>query len=206
MARIGLSITRIGISLRSGRRAPQHGQFHGREARAIVDETHRLGKKVAAHAIGSDGIAAALAPEWTQSSMATANEPEMDEMVKRGSTGVPTIVVGAVRCARRGGNWTKMVDLEKAAFQKAVRGREDRSRTDAGGFDWKELNAAREFQYYADYGMSPMQGDFARNFGGRRIIGLAGKLGTVEAGKGPTSSPSPAIRSKTSPSCSMSSL
>ena len=30
--------------------------FTDEEAKAIVDETHRLGKKVAAHAIGSDGI------------------------------------------------------------------------------------------------------------------------------------------------------
>src|SRR5256714_9432286 len=34
--------------------------FTDDEARAIVDETHRLGRRVAAHAIGSDGIAAAL--------------------------------------------------------------------------------------------------------------------------------------------------
>src|ERR1700704_2136786 len=34
--------------------------FTDEEARAIVDEAHRIGKKVAAHAIGSDGIAAAL--------------------------------------------------------------------------------------------------------------------------------------------------
>src|SRR5438046_9457315 len=34
--------------------------FTDEEAKAIVDEAHRIGKKVAAHAIGSDGIAAAL--------------------------------------------------------------------------------------------------------------------------------------------------
>ena len=34
--------------------------FTDEEAKAIVDESHRLGKRVAAHAIGSDGIAAAL--------------------------------------------------------------------------------------------------------------------------------------------------
>ena len=33
--------------------------FTDEEAKAIVDEAHRIGKKVAAHAIGSDGIAAA---------------------------------------------------------------------------------------------------------------------------------------------------
>src|SRR6266581_1309591 len=34
--------------------------FTDAEAKAIVDETHRMGHMVAAHAIGSDGIAAAL--------------------------------------------------------------------------------------------------------------------------------------------------
>ncbi|MGH7537956.1 MAG: amidohydrolase family protein [Gemmatimonadales bacterium] len=35
--------------------------FTEAEARAIVDETHHLGRRVAAHAIGADGIGAALA-------------------------------------------------------------------------------------------------------------------------------------------------
>src|SRR5439155_760518 len=34
--------------------------FTDEEAKAIVDETHRLGKRVAAHCIGNDGIGAAL--------------------------------------------------------------------------------------------------------------------------------------------------
>src|SRR3981189_3007033 len=34
--------------------------FTDEEAKAIADEAHRLGKKVAAHAIGSDGLSAAL--------------------------------------------------------------------------------------------------------------------------------------------------
>jgi len=27
--------------------------------------------------------------------------------------------------------------------------------TDAGGFDWKVLNQAKEFEYYVQYGMTP---------------------------------------------------
>src|SRR5881394_11535 len=133
--------------------------FTDEEAKAIVDETHRLGKKVAAHAIGSDGIAAALrAGVDTIEHGDGLTEPEMDEMAKRGIYWVPTIVVGAYVAPGRGGNWTKMVDLEKAAFQKAAKkGVKIALGTDAGGFDWRELNEAVEFQYYADYGMSPMQ-------------------------------------------------
>jgi len=122
MARIGLSITRIGNITSKRRRAPQHGQFTTKKRELLSTRRHRLGKKVAAHAIGSDGIAAALrAGVDTIEHGDGLTEPEMDEMVKRGIYWVPTIVVGDVRCAGRGGNWTKMVDLEKAAFQKPPR-------------------------------------------------------------------------------------
>ena len=59
--------------------------FTDEEARAIVDEAHRLGKKVAAHAIGSDGIAAALkAGVDTIEHGDGLTEPLMDEMVRKG--------------------------------------------------------------------------------------------------------------------------
>ena len=114
--------------------------FTDEEAKAIVDETHRLGKKVAAHAIGSDGIAAALrAGVDTIEHGDGLTEPEMDEMVKRGIYWVPTIVVGAYVAPGRGGNWTKMVDLEKAAFQKAAKkGVKIALGTDHGGVELKE--------------------------------------------------------------------
>jgi imidazolonepropionase-like amidohydrolase len=159
--------------------------FTDEEAKAIVDETHRLGKKVAAHAIGSDGIAAALrAGVDTIEHGDGLTEPEMDEMVKRGIYWVPTIVVGAYVAPGRGGNWTKMVDLEKAAFQKAAKkGVKIALGTDAGGFDWKELNEAREFQYYADYGMTPMQAIRTGTSVAAELLGWQEKLGSVEAGK-----------------------
>ncbi len=57
--------------------------FTDEEARAIVDETHRLGKKVAAHCIGSDGIAAALrAGVDTIEHGDGLTDAQMDEMVE----------------------------------------------------------------------------------------------------------------------------
>src|ERR1700675_1885006 len=96
--------------------------FTDEEAKAIVDETHRLGKKVAAHAIGSDGIAAALrAGVDTIEHGDGLTDALIDEMVRKGAYWVPTITVGAYVAPGRGGNWTKMVDLEKVAFQKALK-------------------------------------------------------------------------------------
>ena len=159
--------------------------FTDEEAKAIVDEAHRLGKKVAAHAIGSDGISAALrAGVDTIEHGDGLTEPQMEEMAKRGIYWVPTIVVGAYVAPGRGGNWTKMVDLEKTAFQKALKkGVKIALGTDAGGFDWKEINAAREFQYYADYGMTPMQSIRTGTSVAAELLGWSDKLGTVEAGK-----------------------
>jgi imidazolonepropionase-like amidohydrolase len=159
--------------------------FTDEEAKAIVDETHRLGKKVAAHAIGSDGISAALrAGVDTIEHGDGLTEPQMEEMAKRGIYWVPTIAVGAYVAPGRGGNWTKMVDLEKAAFPKALKkGVKIALGTDAGGFDWKEINEAREFQYYADYGMTPMQAIRTGTSVAAELLGWSEKLGTVEAGK-----------------------
>ena len=159
--------------------------FTDEEAKAIVDEAHRLGKKVAAHAIGSDGIAAALrAGVDTIEHGDGLTESEMDEMVKRGVFWVPTITVGAYVAPGRGGNWVKMVDLEKAAFQKALKkGVKIALGTDAGGFDWRKLNEAEEFKYYADYGMTPMQAIKSGTSVPAELLGWSDKSGTIEAGK-----------------------
>ncbi|MCU1241043.1 MAG: hypothetical protein JWO71_1769 [Candidatus Acidoferrum typicum] len=159
--------------------------FTDEEARAIVDETHRLGKKVAAHAIGSDGIAAALrAGVDTIEHGDGLTDALMDEIVRKGAYWVPTITVGAYVAPGRGGNWTKMVDLEKVAFQKALKKKVKIALgTDAGGFDWKELNQAKEFGYYVNYGMTPMQAIRSGTVVPAELLGWSDKMGTVEAGK-----------------------
>jgi imidazolonepropionase-like amidohydrolase len=159
--------------------------FTDEEAKAIVDETHRLGKKAAAHAIGSDGIAAALrAGVDTVEHGDGLTDSLIDEIVRKGVYWVPTITVGAYVAPGRGGNWTRMVDLEKTAFQKALKKNVKIALgTDAGGFDWKEVNQAKEFEYYVDYGMTPMQAIRAGTVVPAELLGWSDKMGTIEAGK-----------------------
>jgi imidazolonepropionase-like amidohydrolase len=162
-----------------------HVNFTDEEARAIVDETHRLGRKVAAHAIGSDGIAAALKAGADSIEHGDGlTEPLMDEMVRKGVYWVPTIAVGAYVAPGRAGNWTKMVETEKAAFQLALKkGVKIVLGTDAGGFDWRELNEAKEFEYYVSYGMTPMQAIRTATTSAAELLGWTDKMGTIEAGK-----------------------
>src|SRR5712671_1553547 len=159
--------------------------FTDDEAKAIVDESHRLNRKVAAHAIGSDGIAAALrAGVDTIEHGDGLTDALIDEMARKGVYWVPTITVGAYVAPGRGGNWTKMVDLEKTAFQKALKKNVKIALgTDAGGFDWKELNQAKEFGYYVSYGMTPLQAIRSGTVVPAELLGWSEKMGTIEAGK-----------------------
>jgi imidazolonepropionase-like amidohydrolase len=159
--------------------------FTDEEAKAIVDETHRLGKRVAAHCIGSDGIAAALrAGVDTVEHGDGFTDALIDELVKKGAYWVPTITVGAYVAPGRGGNWTRMVETEKLAFQKALKKNAKIALgTDIGGFDWREINGAKEFGYYVEYGMTPMQAIHSGTSVAADLLGWSDKLGTVEAGK-----------------------
>jgi len=159
--------------------------FTDEEAKAIVDEAHRIGKKVAAHAIGSDGIAAALrAGVDTIEHGDGLTDALMDEMARRGIYWVPTITVGMYVAPGRGGNWQKMADMQRENFAKAVKkGVKIALGTDAGGFDWKALNEAKEFEYYVQYGMTPMQAIRTGTSTAAELLGWSDKLGTIEAGK-----------------------
>src|SRR5580693_882190 len=162
-----------------------HVNFADDEAKAIVTEAHRIGKKVAAHAIGSDGIAAALrAGVDTIEHGDGLTDELMDEMAKRGIYWVPTITVGMYVAPGRGGNWPKMAELQRENFPKALKkGVKIALGTDAGGFDWKVLNEAKEFEYYVQCGMTPMQAIRAGTSVPAELLGWSDKLGTVEAGK-----------------------
>jgi imidazolonepropionase-like amidohydrolase len=159
--------------------------FTDEEAKAIVDEAHRIGKKVAVHAIGSDGIAAALrAGVDTIEHGDGLTEALMDEMARRGIYWVPTITVGVYVAPGRNGNWPKMAELQRENFPKAVKkGVKIALGTDAGGFDWKVLNEAKEFEYYVQYGMTSMQAIRTGTSTAAELLGWSDKLGTIEAGK-----------------------
>lgn len=55
--------------------------------------------------------------------------------------------------------------------------------TDAGGFDWEKINQAREFEYYVEYGMTPMRAIRTGTAVAAELLGWSETAGTVEAGK-----------------------
>jgi imidazolonepropionase-like amidohydrolase len=162
--------------------------FTDEEAKALVDEAHRLGRKVAAHAIGRDGIDSALrAGADTIEHGAGLDDELINVMVRRGVYWCPTIYVGAYvaegRAAAGAPIWKTMVDLERQAFGKAVRkGVKISYGTDAGGYSWTE-NQAKEFSYMVRYGMTPMQAIQSTTSVAAALLGQEANLGTVEPGR-----------------------
>jgi imidazolonepropionase-like amidohydrolase len=157
--------------------------FTDDEARAIVDETHRLGRKVAAHAIGSDGIAAALRAGVNSIEHGDGlTDSLMDVMVRNNVYWVPTVTVG-IHVLPRGGVWPALVALERRAFGRALRkGVKIALGTDVGGFPWTEINQAKEFEYYVQYGMTPMQAIQSGTSVAAALLGQEQNLGAVAPG------------------------
>ncbi len=158
--------------------------FTDEEAKAIVDEAHRLGRRVAAHTIGWDGIDAALrAGVDTIEHGDGLTDDLIDRVVKQRVYWCPTIYVGVYVASGRGGIWPKMVEIERAAFARAVeKGVMISFGTDAGGFPWTE-NEAKEFAYMVRYGMRPMAAIESATSVAARLLGQEENLGTVSAGK-----------------------
>ena len=162
--------------------------FTDEEAKALVDEAHRLGRKVAAHAIGRDGIESALRAGVDTIEHGHGLDDELaDVMVRRGVYWCPTIFVGAYvaegRAAAGAPIWKTMVDLERQAFAKALRrGVRISYGTDAGGYAWTE-NQAKEFSYMVRYGMTPMQAIQSATSVAAALLGQEANLGSVEPGR-----------------------
>ncbi len=159
--------------------------FTDEEAHAIVDETHRLGHRVAAHAIGSDGIAAALRAGVDSVEHGDGlTDAEIDEIARKGTFWVPTVMVGAAVAPGRGGNWIKMVNTERDAFGRALKKNvKIVFGTDAGGFAWTEMNESQEFHYYVEYGMTPMQAIRTATTSAAELLGWSDRIGSIEPGK-----------------------
>jgi len=162
--------------------------FTDEEMKAMVDETHRLGKRVAAHAMGREGIESSLKAGVDSIEHGYGLDAEMmDRMVSQGTYWCPTIYVGVYvaegRAAAGAPIWLAMRDMEAKAFGLAVRkGVKIAYGTDAGGYAWTE-NQAKEFAYMVRYGMTPMQAIQSATIAAANLLERPDDLGAVEPGK-----------------------
>jgi imidazolonepropionase-like amidohydrolase len=158
--------------------------FTDEELAALVGEAHRLGHKVAAHAIGWDGIDAALRAGVNSIEHGIGLTPDLiDRMLRQGVYWCPTIYVVASVAPGRGGIWPKLVETERTAFGEALkRGVRIAYGTDIGGYAWTE-SEAKDFSYMVDYGMSPMDAIKTATATAASLLDASDEIGAIAPGR-----------------------
>jgi imidazolonepropionase-like amidohydrolase len=159
--------------------------FTFEEMKAIVDESHRLRHKVAAHAMARPGLENALNAGVDSIEHGIAIPDDLlDMMLAKGVYLCPTLTVTEHVAPGRGGVWAKIPQYHRDTFQRALRkGVKIAFGTDAGGFAWDAVHQAKEFGYETRYGMTPAQAIQSATRVAAEMLGMGDQLGTLEAGK-----------------------
>lgn len=174
--------------------SPDQAQMTMEELQAAVDEAQRAGRKVAAHAHGSSGMKNAIRAGVHSIEHATLMDDDAALLMKqRGVYMVPTLSALATTAACRKGcgvpdsardKATSMTKRHAVSFKKALRnGIPIAMGTDAGTpFNFHGENA-QELERMVAFGMSPMEAIMASTSAAAQLIGIQGKVGTIEPGK-----------------------
>lgn len=157
--------------------------FTAEELKTFVDESHRLGRPAAAHAMAWDGIDAALTAGFDTIEHGSGfTEDLMDRAIKQGAWWCPTMYVGRWVAEGRGGIWKQTPPMLAKAFRRGVeKGMNIANGSDAGGYAWSE-NQAKELAMMAESGMTPMQAIQAATSKAAKLLGQAKNLGWINAG------------------------
>ena len=159
------------------------------ETRALVNEAHTLGKPVACHAIGGQGLRTAVeaGADSIEHGCLMGLAPALFKMMAdNGSYLVPTFTVFTFHAAQ--GN--PHAQAEANAFQQQhiatvqtalSEGVRVVAGTDAGG--WEHGNNAKELELLVAAGMSPMQSIVAATSWAAGCLGFEKNIGTIEPGK-----------------------
>ncbi len=157
------------------------------EMRAIVEEAHRLRRRVAAHSMTPSGHQVALSAGVDSIEHGDVlDEATIRTMVRRHVFLCPTLSVTAFVAPGRSTTnpiWNDLLEVGKQSFRKALAaGVPIALGTDAGGFDWDKINQAEELHRMTDLGMTPWQAIRAGTTVAAELLGQEGKLGTLAPG------------------------
>jgi imidazolonepropionase-like amidohydrolase len=169
---------------------PQASQYTLEEMQAIVADAHRLGRKVAAHAHGAQGILFATEAGVDSIEHGTyINDEDIALMKKKGTYLVPTSYL--TDWYKDNGHLPamyqqKMIDVSvnmQANHKKAIAaGVKVALGTDAAVYP-HGLNAHEVEVYVTKYGMSPLAAIQTGTINAADLMGWTDKIGTIEPGK-----------------------
>ena len=157
------------------------------ELKAIVDEAHGWGKKVACHAYNGIGLQRALDGGCDSIEHGLEiSDAQISQMARQGTWYCPTLAPyyhdWEPENTPAGKRDRKRVEVHGASVQKALKaGIRIVYGTDIGGIEWKEP-MAQEFPYLVQFGLTPMQAIRAATSSAAEMLDEKGELGVVAAG------------------------
>ena len=157
------------------------------ELRAVVDETHGWGKKVACHAYSGIGLHRALDGGCDSIEHGLdLDDAAIAQMLKQGTWYVPTLAVYYTDWAPAdtpdGQRDRLRASVHELSFKKALKaGVKIVFGTDMGGIPWSEP-IAQEFSRMVDFGMQPMDAIQSATSRAAVMLDMDGKIGVVAPG------------------------
>ena len=157
------------------------------ELKAIVDEAHGWGKKVACHAYNGIGLQRALDGGCDSIEHGLEiTDAQIAQMARQGTWYCPTLAPyygdWAPENTAEGARDRKRAAVHGASVEKAVKaGIKIAYGTDMGGIEWTEAEA-QEFPYLTQFGLTPMEAIRAATARAADLLGEKGELGIIAAG------------------------
>jgi imidazolonepropionase-like amidohydrolase len=157
------------------------------EIKAIVEETHGWGRKVACHAYSGTGLQRALDGGCDSIEHGLQiSDAQIAQMLKQGTWYCPTIGVYYTDWASadtpQGQRDRLRASVHEESFRKALKaGVKIVFGTDMGGIPWTEP-IAQEFPRMVDLGMSPMDAIKSATTRAAEMLDMTGQIGVLAAG------------------------
>jgi imidazolonepropionase-like amidohydrolase len=157
------------------------------ELRAIVDEAHGWGKKVACHAYNGEGLQRGLDGGCDSIEHGLdITDAQIAQMARQGTWYCPTLGVyytdWAAENTPEGQRDRARANLHEASFRKALKANlKIVFGTDIGGIPWQEP-IAEEFKWMVKLGMTPAAAIQAATSRPAEMLGSKGELGVVAEG------------------------
>ena len=157
------------------------------ELKAIVDEAHGWGRKVACHAYNGEGLHRALDGGCDSIEHGLElDDAAIAQMKRQGTWYCPTISIyykdWSPENTPAGQRDRARAAEHEQSFKKALQaGIKIVFGTDVGGFPWTEP-IAQEFPYMVKFGMSPIEAIRAATVRPAEMLGMAGQIGVIAPG------------------------
>jgi imidazolonepropionase-like amidohydrolase len=157
------------------------------ELKAIVDEAHGWGKKVACHAYSGIGLQRALDGGCDSIEHGLAlTDAHIAQMLKQGTWYCPTIAPyygdWAAENTAQGQRDRKRASVHELSVQKAAKaGVKTVFGTDIGGIPWT-APMAEEFEYMTKFGFTPMGAIQSATSRAAEMLEMKGEIGVIAAG------------------------